>query len=86
MKYLLLLFPLTAFAGPYIEGGFAAPEKPWYEDNHTTHGFKHDGLQGTVEVGYTYNHATIYIEHLSDISGHDHGLNVLGAKYRLEWK
>jgi hypothetical protein len=90
MKFLsaLLLFPMTAAAGPYIEWGLGVPLKP-------VTGYTPD-MYGILSAGYRHN-----ITHMLSIdlqfahrslttadycnNGYCDGDNAIETKFRLEW-
>ena len=92
-KYLILLFSVPAFSGPYIEAGLGVPLNP-------IGGYIQDQY-GIFGVGYTHHvdeiaSITIGFEHRS-LTGSDHGLcqsadgscsgdNTVEAKLRFEFK
>lgn len=88
MRWLVLLLPITASAGPYIEVGLGVPLNPDYGYIPDQYGIFSAGYRHHVDAILSVD---IGFDHRS-LTGSDHcnngecdGTNAIEAKVRLEW-
>jgi len=98
MKWLmfLLLLPLAAYAGPYLELGLSKVDGESCIQNvdvgtarMNDYTYRYysascsESPLGSVAIGYSYKGFSAEIEHYSSLKDHDYGLNLFSIKYRI---
>lgn len=79
----LILFPFSAYAGPYLELGLSKADGASCITSGRQMGCSESPL-GSVALGYTYRGFSLEVEHYSSLTdGRDYGLNLFSLKYRF---
>lgn len=87
LAIVLLLLPLPAMAGPYIEVGIAKADGGTCIADYLAPGVYgcSESPLGSIAIGYQWRGFSIEVEHYSSFENRDRGLNLLSLRYRWEF-
>ena len=83
----LSMFPLIAYAGPYLEFGIGTAKNNGCIKKYKaiTDDDCSNSPLGNYTLGYQWNNFSASYEHWSSIKDKDNGINIFAIKYRWEF-